>query len=83
MCLKYGEIKVNKKEFNKLDQQIHLKQVEISKIVISEEFKSDDDVKNFIGHKNGETVKPLCIILPQISAFIKSFKNTKRHVIFS
>ena len=59
MCLKYGEIKVNKKEFNKLDQQIYLKQVEISKIVISEEFKSDDDVKNFIGHKNGETVKLL------------------------
>ena len=59
MCLKYGEIKVNKKEFNKLDQQIYLKQVEISKIIISEEFKSDDDVKNFIGHKNGETVKLL------------------------
>ena len=83
MCLKFGKIKVNKKEFNKLEQQIYLKQVEISKIVISEEFKSDDDVKNFIGHKNGETVKLLCLILPQISVFIKSFKNTKRHVIFS
>ena len=83
MCLKFGKIKVNKKEFNKLEQQIYLKQVEISKIVISEEFKSDDDVKNFIGHKNGETVKLLCIILPQISEFVKYFKNTKKHVIFS
>ena len=60
-----------------------LNQVEISKIVIPDEFKLDDGVKNFIGYKNGENVKPLFIILPQMSGFIKYFENNKRrHVMF-
>ena len=45
------------------------------KIVISDAFKLDDGVKTFIGYKNGENVKPLCIILPQTSGFIIYFEN--------
>ena len=83
MSLKFSEIKLNKKEFHRLKQTICLNQVEISKIVISNELKLDNGVKNFIGYKNGETVKPLCIILPQMSGFIKYFENNKKkHVIF-
>ena len=63
-------------------KKIYLNQVEISKIVISDEFKLDDGVKNFIGYKNGETVKPLCIILPQMSGFIKYFENNKKSMSF-
>ena len=65
MSLKFGEIKLTKKEFHRSKQPIYLNRAEISKIVISDDFKLDDDVKNFIGYKNGETVKTLCIILPQ------------------
>ena len=84
MSIKYGELKLNKKEFHRSKQPIYLNQVEISKIVISDEFKLDDGVKNFIGYKNGETVKPLCIILSQMSGFIKYFEsNKKKHVIIS
>ena len=31
-----------------------------------------------IGYKNGETIKPLCIILPQMNGFIKYFDNNKK-----
>ena len=83
MSLEFGEIKLNKKEFHRLKQPIYLNQFEISKIVISDEFKLDNGAKNFIGYKNGETVKPLCIILPQMSRFVKYFENNnKKHVIF-
>ena len=78
MSLKFGEIKLNKKEFHRSKQPIYLNQVEISKVVISDEFKLDDGVKNLIVYKNGETVKPLCIILPQISGFIKYFENSNK-----
>ena len=78
MRLKFGEIKLNKKEFHRSKQPIYLNQVEISKVVISDEFKLDDGVKNLIVHKNGETVKPLCIILPQMSRFIKYFENNNK-----
>ena len=63
-------------------KKIYLNQVEISKIVISDEFKLDDGVKNFIGYKNGETVKLLCIILPQMSGFIKYFENNRKSMSF-
>ena len=80
MSIKSGELKLNKKEFHRSKQPIYLNQVEISKIVISDEFKLDDGVKNFIGYKNGETVKPLCIILPQMSVFIKYFESNKKNM---
>ena len=76
-------MKLNKKEFHRSKQPIYLNQVEISKIVISDEFKLDDCVKNCIEYKNSETVKPLCIILPQTSGFIKYFlKTTKKKMSF-
>ena len=41
-------------------------------------------LKRFIGYKNGETVTPLCIILPQMSGFIKYFEknNNKKNMSF-
>ena len=42
----------------------------------------DDGVKKSIGDKNGETVKPLCIVLPQMSGFIKYFESNNKNVLF-
>ena len=78
MSLMFGEIKLNKKDFHRSKQPLYLNQVEMSKVVISDEFKLDDGVKSLIVYKNGETVKPLCIILPQISGFIKYFENSNK-----
>ena len=43
--------KPNKREFHRSKQRIYLNQVEISKMVISDKFRFDDGVKNFIGYK--------------------------------
>ena len=77
-----GEIKLNKKELHRSKQPIYLNQVELSKFVVSDEFKLDDAVKIIIGYKNGQTVKPLYIILPQMSGFIKHFENSKKNMSF-
>ena len=48
--------------------------VNVDQIVTYDKFKhSDDDFKYFIGYKEGKIVKPLCIILPQMSGYIKYF----------
>ena len=66
--LKFDNIVVNKKEFHKSKQQIDLGLVNLGQIVISDKFKHrDDGFKYFIGYKEGEIVKPLCIILPQLT----------------
>ena len=43
---------------------------------MSDKFKlSDDGFKYFIGYKKGEIIKPLCIVLPQMSGNIKYFED--------
>ena len=72
--LRLDNIRVNKKEFHKSKQPIDLMSVNVDQIVISDKFKlSDEGFKYFIGYQEGEIVKPLCIILPQMSGYIKYF----------
>ena len=81
--LKFDNIRVNKKEFHKSKQPIDLNLVEADKIVVSDKFEhSDDGFKYFIGYKEGEIVKPLCIILPQMSGYIKYFENKGKNMSF-
>ena len=45
-------------------------------IVVSDKFKhSDEGFKYFIGYQEDKIVKPLCIILPQTSGYIKYFEK--------
>ena len=74
--LKFDNIRVNKKEFLKSKQPIDVNLVNLDQIVVTDKFKhSDDGFKYFIGYKKSEIVKPLCIILPQMSGFIKYFED--------
>ena len=79
--LKFDNIRVNKKEFHKSKQSIDLSLVNVDQIVVSDKFKRSDDVfKYFIGYKESEIVKPLCIILPEMNGYIKYFENgEKKH----
>ena len=82
-ALKFDNIRVNKKEFHKSKQPIDLMSVNVDQIVISDKFKhSDEGFKYFIGYQEGEIVKPLCIILPQMSGYIKYFENGGKNMSF-
>ena len=75
-ALKFDNIRLNKKEFHKSKQPINLDLVNVDQIVVSDKFKHNDDgFKYFIGYKEGEIVKLLCIILPQMTGYIKYFEN--------
>ena len=81
--LKFDNIRVNKKEFHKSKQPIDLMSVNVDQIVVSDKFKhSDEGFKYFIGYQEGEIVKPLCIILPQISGYIKYFESGGKNMSF-
>ena len=55
----------------------------VDQVVVSDEFKhSDEGCKYFIGHQGGEIVEPLCIILPQMSGYIKYFENGGKQMSF-
>ena len=81
--LKFNNIRVNKREFHKSKQAIDLDSVTTDQIVVSDKFKhSDDGFKYFIGYQENEIVKPLCIILPQMSRYIKYFENGGKNMSF-
>ena len=50
---------------------------------MSDKFKHNNKVfKDFIGYQKGEIVKLLCIILPQMSGYIKYFENEVKNMSF-
>ena len=81
--LKFSNIKLNKKEFHKSKEPIDLLSVDVDQIVVSYKFKHNTGgFKHFIGYLEGGIVKPLCIILPQISGYIKYFEKGSKKMSF-
>ena len=55
----------------------------MSKIVISGKVKVNNDVvKVFTGYLNEESVVPLCLLLPQMSGWMKYFENGGQNMRF-
>ena len=79
--LRFDNTRLDKKEFHKSKQPINLNLVNVDQIVVFDKFKhSDDSFKYFIGYREGEIVKPLCIILPQMSGYIKYFESGDKNM---
>ena len=73
----------NYQEFHKSKEPIDLLSVNIDQIVVSYKFTyNNEGFKYFIGYQKGEIVKPLCIILPQMSGYIKYFENSVKNMSF-
>ena len=81
--LQFNDIILNKKEFHKSKEPIDLFSVDVDQIIVSDKFKHNSKgFKYFIGYQKGEIVKPLCIILPQMSGYIKYFENGGKNMSF-
>ena len=81
--LRFNNTRLNKKEFLKSKQSIDLMSVKVDQIVVSDKFKhSDKGFKYFILCQEGEIVEALCIILPQMSGYIKYFENGGKNMSF-
>ena len=66
--IKYRAKKVDKKKFYSSKETILLDSVDLSKIVVSCRWKLNDTTyKYFCGYLNNDAIKPLCVILPQMS----------------
>ena len=52
-------------------------------MVISDKFRhSDQSSEYFIGYKDDDIIRPLCIVLPQMSGYMKYFNNTGKNMSF-
>ena len=81
--LKFNNIRLNKKKFHNSKEPVDLLSVNVEQIVVSNKFKHNNEgFKYFIGYQEGEIVKPLCIILPPMSGYIKYFENGSKNMSF-
>ena len=73
-----------KKEFYASKQAIALNLLNTKKIVVSYRVRhSDDGFKYFIGYlHDDDVIRPFCIILPQMSGYIKYFDNGGKNMSF-
>ena len=70
--LKFDIVVVNAKKFHTSKKPIVLSLADIDKIEVSDEFKHNDKgSKYFIGDLDDNIIRPLCIILPQISGYMR------------
>ena len=73
--LKFNNVRVNKKKIRMFKEPIGLMLVKIDQMMVSDKFNHNEDgFKYFIGYQKSETLKPLFIILPQMSGYIKYFE---------
>ena len=81
--LKFNNIGLNKKKFHKSKEPIDFISVNVGEIVVSNKLKHNNEgFQYFIGYQEGEIVKPSCIILPQMSGYIKYFENGGKSMSF-
>ena len=81
--IKFEDKEVDKKKFYPSKEAILLDSVDLSKIVVSSRWKLNDTTyKYFCRYLNNDVIKPLCVILPQISRYIKYFDNGGKNMSF-
>ena len=81
--IKFGDKEVDKKEFYLSKQAISLDSIDLSKIVVSSKCKINDTTYKYsCGYLNNDIIQPLCVILPQMSGYIKYFDDGGKNMSF-
>ena len=80
--MRFGDVKIEKKECHSSKKAVDVKDVDINKILVSNEFafskNKKTESKYFIRHKMGKKIKPLFVTVPQISRYLNKVKKKKR-----
>ena len=77
--LKFNNIRLNEKEFHKSKEPFDLMSIIVDQIVASDKFKHNDEGFKY---QEGGIAKPICVILPQMSGYIKYFENGGKNMSF-
>ena len=81
--IKFGDKKINKKEFYSSKEAIPLDSVDLDKIVVSSKWKINERTYKYLcGYLNNDVIQPLCVILPQMNGYIKYFDNGGKNMTF-
>ena len=72
--LRFGETNVTKEKFDAAKKIIKIWDVNVDNIVISKLVKTKTNSKYLIGIKFDKAIRPLVLIMPKMSGYVKIFK---------
>ena len=77
--INFDDKKVNKSSFYKNKKIFSLNDIYVNKILVSkkESYGTKNSLKYFIGYNDGDVIRPLCILLPQMIRYVKHFDSNK------
>ena len=81
--IKFWDKEIDKKELYSSKQVTLLDSIDLSEIAVSSRWKiSDTKYKYFCGYLNNDVIQTLCVILPQMSRYIKYFDDGGKNMSF-
>ena len=72
--MRFGETKIAKEKFNIAKKPINIWDVNNDNIVISKLIETKTNSKYLIKMKFDEAIRPLVLIMPKMSGYVKTFK---------
>ena len=77
--INFDDKKINKSSFYKNKKLFSLNDIDASKILVSkkESYGTKNSLKCFIGYNDGDVIRQLCIIFPQMIGYVKHFDSNK------
>ena len=77
--INFDDKKINKSNFYKNKRLFHLNNIDVNKLLVSkkESYGKKNSLKYFIGYKDDDVIRPLCIKLPQMIGYVKHFDSNK------
>ena len=75
--INFDDKKINKSSFYKNKKLFSLNDIDVNKILVSkkESYGTKNSLKYFIGYNDGDVIRPLCILLPQMIDYVKHFDS--------
>ena len=77
--INFYDKKINKSSFYKNKKLFSFNDIDVNKILVSkkESYGTKNSLKYFIGYNDGDVIRPLCILLPQMIGYVKHFNSHK------
>ena len=77
--INFDDKKINKSNFYKNKKLFSLSDIDVNKILVSNKksYGTKKSLKYFTGYNDGNVIRPLCTILPQIIGYVKHFDINK------
>ena len=77
--INFDDKKINKSNFHKNKKLFSFNDIDVNKMLVSkkESYGTKNSLKYFIEYNDGDVIRPLCIIIPQMIGYVKHFDSNK------